>query len=308
MRIVYFGSGSFGIPCLRVLHDRHDIALIVTQPARPAGRSRRTTSTPVGDWAAEHGIDVLAVDDVNSDGIRTRIQKCDADLFVVIDYGQKLGKQLLSGATAVNVHASLLPAYRGAAPVQWAMINGETNTGITVIEVTERIDEGDVLGSRETGILPDETAGELEDRLADMSPELLLDVLARKQQGILSPVPQDASRSSMAPRMSRSDALIDLGQPAAVVRAAIHGRIPWPGCTAWIAGEQVKIIRVCECDMDLGTGVLDAGGYVGCAGGALRILLLQPSGGRQMAFDEYAHGRDIPFPTALEMQPPPDVK
>ncbi len=177
MNLVYLGSGEFGVPCLDALKaSAHHLCLVVTQPANPAGRGRKPQPTPVAQWAGEHGVPFVETDNVNSPGVVQRIADCRPDVIVVIAFGQKIGKEVvaLPPKGAINVHASLLPKYRGAAPINWAIIRGETQTGNSIITLADKIDAGDILAQAQTEIGPQETAGELHDRLAQLAAPLLL--------------------------------------------------------------------------------------------------------------------------------------
>ena len=164
MRLVLLGSGIFGVPTFEALADRHDVELVVSQPDRPAGRGRALQPTPVSSWAADRGLPLQTTDDVNDPVFIDRIRSMEVDAWIVIAFGQKLGPDLLADRFAINLHASLLPRYRGAAPINHAIIQGEHETGLSVITLADRIDAGDVLGSVSTPIEPEETAGVLHDR------------------------------------------------------------------------------------------------------------------------------------------------
>lgn len=299
MNLVYFGSGSFGLPTLERLVAEHQVALVVTQPDRPAGRHRRLAPTPVGRYAAQRGLDSIKTPEVNDPEVLRRIRGAGAGALVVIAFGQKLGEDLVADLLAVNLHASLLPKYRGAAPVNWAMINGEAETGLSVIRISQRIDAGDVLGRRATPIDSMETAGELEQRLADMGPELMLETLALHETGRLHGVAQDDAGACRAPRMTKTDGTVRFDQPAAAVQRRVHGLIPWPGCTVSVAGNAVKIGRVAvvddgdEGDMCGTPGEILDDHTIACMGGRVRLLTVQPAGGATMSFEAYLRGHRV---------------
>ena len=248
MNLVFFGSGSFGLPTLDRLVAEHCVKLVVTQPDRPAGRRRRLAPTPVGRFAAEQGLDSIMAPDVNDPETFRRIRGAGADAFVVIAFGQKLGAELIDDVLAVNLHASLLPKYRGAAPVNWAMINGEAETGVSVITISQRIDAGDVLGRRATPIDPQETAGELQERLAELGPQLMIETLDLHVTGKLGAQPQDDAGACRAPRLAKSDGTVCFDQAATAVqrpgfRSALRcrkwiGRAPLAG---WIVIRNVTL-------------------------------------------------------------------
>ncbi|MCH2154198.1 MAG: methionyl-tRNA formyltransferase, partial [Phycisphaerales bacterium] len=177
MRIVFLGSGAFGLPTLQELAEQHEVVLVVTQPDRPSGRGRGSTPTPIGAWADEVGLPLLKTPDINSTECMDHVRGIDADAWVIIAFGQKLSPQLIHDRFAMNLHASLLPAYRGAAPIHRALLAGESHTGLSVITIADRIDAGEILGQCTTEIHSYETAGDLHDRLAALGPGLVQDVL-----------------------------------------------------------------------------------------------------------------------------------
>ncbi len=303
MNLVYFGSGAFGLPTLDRLAAAHRVGLVVTQPDRPAGRHRRLMPTPVAQFAAERALEVIKPADVNDPDTITAVRDAGADAFVVIAFGQKLGSALLNGVFAINLHASLLPKYRGAAPVNWAIINGEAETGVSVLTITQRIDAGDVLGRHATRIDPLETAGELEQRLAGLGPQLVLDTLDLFKDDRLTPVPQDERLACRAPKLSKSDGTVRFDQPAAAVQRRVHGLNPWPGCTVVLDGERLKLTRVevvDESELHDDPGRVLDDDTVACATGRLRLLAVQPPGGKVMTFSAYVHGH--PRGTSARME------
>lgn len=317
-RLVFFGSGAFGEPTLRGLRELHDIPLIVTQPDRRAGRGRKHTTTPIGLMAERFGIPALKPEDVNDPAVVEAIHHVRADLFVVIAFGQKLGPTLLRDHFAVNLHASLLPRYRGAAPINHAMIHGDERTGVSVITLAERMDAGAVLASRATAIRAHETAGELHDRLAELGVEPVLEVIDQFRRDALAPMPQDDAQATRAPKLKKSDGVLDFTQTARALRCRIHGLTPWPGCSVTINGALLKLLRVEEVEdekndaappahpaADTGSrvpGTVGEDGTIACGTGRLRLLSVQPAGGRSMTFDAFRNGRAIP-PGAVVMNP-----
>ena len=244
LRLIFFGSGAFGLPTLERLAAEHHIALIVTQPDRPAGRRRALTPTPIGAFAAERRLPVIKPLDPNDPAVIADIHAQNADAFVVIAYGHKLSPPLLGEHFAINLHASLLPKFRGAAPINWAMINNEPETGISVITLAQQMDAGEILAQQATPIHPRETAGELHDRLALLGPDAISRTLRNWQANSLKPIPQHHAHASRAPKLAKADGTVNFNQPAPNVRARIHGLTPWPGCTVTLAGRSVKLLRV----------------------------------------------------------------
>jgi methionyl-tRNA formyltransferase len=243
MRLVYFGSGAFGLPTLEHMAAHHDIALVVTQPDRPAGRKRRLTPTPIAQRAADHHLPIVKPEKVNDASVIEQVRAIDADAWVVIAFGQKLGRRLLADRFAINLHASLLPKFRGAAPINWAIIAGERETGVSVIALADRMDAGEVYSAVATTILPHETAGELHDRLALFGPDAIEDVLQRRAGGSLIGQPQDERLASSAPKLAKADGAVDFNQPATAVRNRIHGLTPWPGCIVRLDGHELRLHR-----------------------------------------------------------------
>jgi methionyl-tRNA formyltransferase len=234
MRILFSGSGAFGLPTLKALHQKHQVVAVLTQPDQPAGRKRVLTPTPIGQWAAEQSLPVYKYPNANESDAIAQIASHEPDAGVVIAYGQKLSEELIAamGKLAVNLHASLLPAYRGAAPINWAMIDGCAQTGNSVIALAQKMDAGDVYATNVTDIDPLENMGQLHDRLAEMGPALILKVLDQLANGTLDPKPQDHSQATLARKLSKTDGVIDdWNQSATQLRQRIHGLTPWPGIT-----------------------------------------------------------------------------
>lgn len=304
MKIVYLGSGRFGIESLNALEkSSHRIELIITQPPQPAGRGRKTTPTPVSIWAKQHKIKLIETKDVNSPQMIETITVSKPDILVVIAFGQKLDNKLINIAPkkAINVHASLLPKYRGAAPINWAIINGEKQTGISIITLAEKMDAGQIIAQSATDIAPDESAGALHDRLAKMAAPLLLDTLALIETDRVVYKPQDDSEATRAPKLKKSDAFIDFAEPAEVIRKKILGLWPWPGATAYYLAEKTtKTERTTIADAtavphsnpkNLQPGTLDENLDIICSQEALRITKIKPAGGKLMHFKDFINGR-----------------
>jgi methionyl-tRNA formyltransferase len=303
MRIVYLGSGEFGIECLNALaRGRHDLVFLVTQPAQPAGRGQKPKPTPVAEWAAENNIPVIETPDVNSAEIIDQIRSFKPDLLVVIAFGQKVGQELvrLAPKGAINVHASLLPKYRGAAPINWAIINGGQQTGVSIITLAEKMDAGDIIGQAETQIDPDETAGELHDRLAILAAPLLIQTIDKIANGTAVYVKQDDSQATRAPKLKKGDGFLDFNQGAELLKRRILGLWPWPGASAmYVSKKTGKSLRVTIANATvtettsahLPAGTLDENLNLICGEGALRITEIKPEGARLMGFDDFVNGR-----------------
>jgi len=304
MKIVYLGSGEFGLASLdALLASKHELRFIVTQPPRPAGRGRKSTPTPVACWANAHSIHFIQTQDVNTPEIRQEIASYEPDLIVVIAFGQKIGNELINlpgPGRAINVHGSLLPKYRGAAPINWAIINGETETGISIITLAEKMDAGQILAQRKTEILPDETAGELHDRLAKIAAPLLLETIDRIADGTAVYSEQDHSQATLAPKLKKSDGFLDFNEPAEVLARRIRGLSPWPGALAIYSSQktqkslQVTITRaaiVRQQHPDFQPGVFDEDLNVVCGNGGLKIIEIKPAGSRLMSFKDFVNGQ-----------------
>ncbi|MEX0744378.1 MAG: methionyl-tRNA formyltransferase [Phycisphaeraceae bacterium] len=308
MRIIFVGSGEFGLPTLERLHQQHDVVAVVSQPDRPAGRQRQLTPTPIAQWAAQQSLIVLKADDVNSKAFIEQIAQLRPDAAVVVAFGQKLAPELIaaSGKLVINLHGSLLPKYRGAAPVNWAIINGETWAGVTVIGLAQRMDAGAMYSQAELQITPHETAGELHDRLAHLGPDLIGQVLDRFEQGILQPQPQDDTQATRAPKLSKAHGTVDLTQPAEQVRNRVHGLTPWPGCRVhWhcqhTGKTQPLTLRRAEAmpnvpefvKRDTPPGTVLEGLLVMTGQGVIKLLELQAPGTRPMHAQAFANGHHL---------------
>lgn len=299
MRVAFFGSGAFGIPSLTRLLAEHNVRLIVTQPDRPAGRGSKLTPTPIAEFASAHRpeIPLIKPERVNTPEVRDQIRAVETDIWVVIAYGQKLGQKLLADRLAVNLHGSLLPRWRGAAPINAAIVAGDRVTGTSVIALVDEMDAGDVLGMSERAIEPTQTTGDLHDLLAVDGAEPLMRVLADAALGRLNPIPQDRSRVTLAPKISREDARIDFAWDADRCRCLIHGYNPWPGVTVRLEGEPLKLLRAESLDResagDPGTFVDPAEGIVACGSGVLRLVEVQPAGKKPMPWDAFGRGRAV---------------
>jgi len=304
MKIVYLGSGEFGIECLDALErSSHSLGFIVTQPPLPAGRGRKPHPTPVARWADAHSIPFLETSDVNTAEAVGKIAGYEPDLIVVIAFGQKIGNKLvdLPPKGAVNVHSSLLPKYRGAAPINWAIINGETTTGISIITLSEKMDAGQILAQSQTDIEADETAGQLHDRLAKMAAPLLLKTVDQIADGSAVYIEQEHDKATCAPKLKKSDGVLDFAEPAEVLERKIRGFWPWPGASAnYVSKKTGKSVRVTIAMAKVVTlrepplilpGTFDENLNVICGQDALKIMRIKPAGSALMDFKDFANGR-----------------
>jgi methionyl-tRNA formyltransferase len=299
MRLFMLGTGPFGVPSLRRLAtSRHEVVQVVTRPPR----GRRAEMPPLAQVAGDLGLKVCQPETVNSDEARTALRELPADLMVVCDYGEILKRETLAVTRlgGINLHGSLLPKYRGAAPVQWAILNGETETGNTVIQMTPGLDAGPALGVQRVAIHPDETAGELEARLADIGADLVLSIVDALEAGTAQPQPQDKAAASKAPRLQKDDGLIDWSRPAIAIKNQVRALDPWPRAfTHWQrSGELLRLIvhRVRAIDAANSSAapgtIVEAGPrLIADAGqGAVELLSIQPAGKRAMSAGEFLRG------------------
>ncbi len=317
LRVAFLGSGAFGLPTLEAIAEVHDVVLVISQPDRPAGRGRQSTGTPISarvleDHERSEGrfarTELLRTDDVNAPEVLARLAELQTEAMVVIAFGQKLGAALLDDRFAVNLHASLLPRWRGAAPINRAMRAGDRETGVSVISLADRMDAGAVHATRSTVIDPAETAGELHDRLARLGIDPVLEVLDRWRAREIEAVAQDESAATPAAKLSKAEATVDFSESSSLVRGRIHGLIPWPGCQVEAVspdGESrlLRIHRVQEVSerMDGPPGTIGDAGLVGCGSGSIRLLEVQIPGGRAMAWEDLQRGR--PFPAGTILRP-----
>jgi methionyl-tRNA formyltransferase len=254
MRVVFMGTPDFAVPSLRKMHEAgHELALVVTQPDRPAGRGRALRSPPVKDAALALGLPLEQHENVNTDEFVARLRALKPDVVVVAAFGQILREDILETPPrgAINVHASLLPRYRGVAPINWVIMEGEKETGVTTMFMAKKVDAGEIILTRETPIEDNETAGELYDRLAKLGADLLLETLELVERGEAPRMAQDASVATYARKLKKSDGEIDWSRDARRVHDHIRGTTPWPGAFTWYRG---KVLRVLAASPGEGTG------------------------------------------------------
>jgi methionyl-tRNA formyltransferase len=312
MRLILFGSGEFGVPTFEHLRTRHETVALVSQPDRPAGRHRRLTPTPAAQWAATCGMPVFKSDDVNTPGFIDQVREINPEVGVVIAFGQKLSSGLIGamGSLAVNLHASLLPRHRGAAPINWAMIAGDYEVGVSVIGLAQRMDAGAVYATARTTVQRTETAGELHDRLAAMGGSVVAGVLDDLAKGTLTPIKQDDTLVTRAPKLSKADGWVDFDDDCYKVRCRVHGLTPWPGVRViWHrksddSSHELLLRRVND-EPDLSCfisnqrkrepipGTVLEGLRVACRDGAVKLIELQLPGGKVMDADAFARGHGL---------------
>lgn len=309
MRIVFMGTPDFGVPSLRALIAAgHTVVGVFTQPDKPKGRGNKMQQSPVKECALSHGIPVFQPKKIRLDGVDD-LRALQPDLCVTAAFGQILSQEILDipRIGTVNVHSSLLPKYRGAAPVNWAIIEGETVTGVTTMMTDKGLDTGDILLRQEVPILPGETAGELTARLAPVGAALLVETIRRLEAGDCPRVPQDESRMSYFPMLKKEMGRLDWRLPAEKLSCLVRGLSPWPGTYTVIAGETLKIWRaeVFQTSDGQAGDILAADGRQGLlirAGeNALRVLELQAEGGKRMNTKDYLRGHPLDA-AACDMQ------
>ena len=307
MRVVMMSTGAFAAPTLRALLDSpHDVALLVTRPPVLGRGKRRPPPNPSAEVAAARGLRVWSPSSINDPAAAEELGRLRADLLVVCDYGEILKPHVLGRARlgGINLHASLLPKYRGAAPINWAIFHGETETGDTVFQLTPGMDSGPILAQRSTPIDPEETAVELKARLALLGAELVLLTVDELAAGRAVARPQDSALSTRAPRLTKQDGAIDWTRSAAAIKNQVRAMQPWPTAyTFWRQGEQepLRLIleRVREAEEALEPAqpgaVVEAGPrlVVACGAGFLEIEQVQPAGKRSMPAADMLRGHAL---------------
>lgn len=302
MRVVFMGSPEFAVPCLRALAASHDVALVVSQPDKPAGRGSQLTAPAVKVAALELGLPVIQPRSAKTGELRDALVASGAELAVVVAYGKILPRAVLEALPrgCINVHASILPRYRGAAPVQWSVINGDHETGVAIMQLDEGMDTGPVLLERRIVIDANETSGELLARLAPIGAAALLQAIEGLRAGTLQPVPQDHGAATHAPMLQKTDGMIDFTQPAHAVASRIRGVDPWPGAQAVHRGQIHKLFRATAKPRPPGPeapgtviAIDDAGLHVVCGADVAVIREIQAPGRKRMAAAQFAAGRGI---------------
>jgi methionyl-tRNA formyltransferase len=306
MKIAYLGSAQFGIPSLEAIAEsRHELVGVFTQPARPAGRHRDPKPTDVALWCHKRGISCVEAENINTPEMIKQVADCGADLLVVIAFGQKISQQViaLQRFGAINVHASLLPKYRGAAPVHWAVVNGEAETGVSIITLADRMDAGAVLGQAQVPIKPEDTVQDVHDRLSEISVPVLLGTIDQIERGTVVHARQDEAQVTYAPKLKKEHGYIDWNKSASDVVNQVRGLWPWPGAQSvyvsirtgkhWIV--TLKQVQAVTYDNARGVpaGTINEQMDVVCGQGALKIVQLKPSGSDLMSFESFVNGRQV---------------
>lgn len=304
MRIIYMGTPEIAATILKKLleYPEYEVVLAVTQPDRPKGRSGALAMSEVKQLALEENIPVFQPEKIKDPENVEYLKKFNADIIVVAAFGQILSKEILDlpPKGCINVHASLLPKYRGAAPIQWAIIDGETETGITIMQMDEGLDTGDMLLKKEIPIMPDETGGSLHDKLAVLGGEALVEVLELLKDGSISGVPQGEATTRYAAMLNKKMGKLNFGKPAEELDRYVRGMNPWPSAYAFLEGKMIKIWQcmvssVVPAGLQPGDvyGIDKNGFYIATGDGGLRILKLQAEGKRAMTAAEFLRGKDL---------------
>jgi len=303
MHVLFCGSGSFAVPSLRaVCAAGHEVVRVVTQPARRAGRGRGARSAPIAQAAEDLDLPRMECANVNEPSVVEALAAERPDVLCVVDFGQLLRKPVrqVAARSAFNLHGSLLPALRGAAPVNWAILRGHRETGVTTFELVDRMDAGPIYLQARTPLQPNETAGELRARLAELGAGVVCETLERLASGRAQPKEQDHDRATLAPRLCKEDGRIDWTADAQAVRNRIHGTWPWPGARVRLvraddaAGRAVTMTlarAAARPEEPAGEpGVVNDDLSVSCGRGRLEILELKPAGKRCMTWRDFVNG------------------
>ena len=307
MKILFMGTPAFAVPSLQMLIDsKHEILGVFTQPDKPQGRKQILTPPPVKELAEKHGIPVHQPASLKNEAALPLLQETQPDLIVVVAYGKILPKYVLDFARlgCVNVHGSLLPRWRGAAPIQWSVIAGDKFSGVATMKMAEGLDTGDILLMERTEIGARETAGELFDRLSEMGADLLRDTIARLEQGDIEGIPQEEAQATYASMLNKEMAVIDWTKSAHEIDCLIRGLNPWPVALTTLDGSRMKLFSAIPEDASGTPGTVLAadtrkGLLVACGSGALRVMELQMVGGKRMAAKDYLRGHQIALGTKL---------
>ncbi len=300
MKLVFCGTPLFAVPTLeRLAAAGHELQLVVTQPDRPQGRGMELTAPPIKQSALKLGLPVIQPEKIKkNEEFKAQLTALQPDAIIVVGYGRIIPAWMLTLPRYgnINVHASLLPKYRGAAPVQWAIAQGETVTGVTTMLLNEGLDTGDILLQKEMALQPDDTAVTFAPRLSELGADLLIETLRGLEDKTISPVPQDHSQATLAPILKKEDGLVDFSRTASDIHNRLRGFQPWPGAHTQFRGKNLKFIsaRPDDTPSNLNPGELRVGDeklFVGCgARTVLQLLQVQPEGKKSMTAREFING------------------
>lgn len=302
MKIVYCGCGKFGVDSLKAIKEsKHELVHIITHPEKLAGRGKKLHANDIEQWAIDNNMPFTTIEDINTqDGIAL-LKKLSPDLLVVIAFGQKISPEIISVPPrgAINVHGSLLPKYRGAAPINWAIINGETETGVTIITLAQKMDAGEMLGQATIKVNENDTAGFVHDELAKIAAPLLVDTINKIEAGSAVYNKQDNTLATKAPKLKKTDGIIDFNKSASQIHNKIRGLWPWPGAVSDFVSARtgksytVTFVKteIVEDKMKHQPGLINPELNIDCGQGVLKILELKPHGGKMMDFKSFLNGR-----------------
>jgi methionyl-tRNA formyltransferase len=302
MRIIFMGTPDFAVPALKRIHEVHDVAAVYTQPPRPAGRGQRTRPSPVQVFAVSHRLEVCSPKSLKFQDVQTEFSAWKADVAVVAAYGLILPQFILDAPRlgCVNIHASLLPRWRGAAPIQRAIMAGDEVTGITIMQMDAGLDTGAVLLKDEVSIGTATTAGDLHDRLAEVGGTLVLKALAGLAEGNFSPAPQPVEGATYAAKIEKAEARIEFGRPAVEVLRHIHGLSPSPG--AWFESNNERI-KILTAELNVASGlpgtVLDDQLTIACSENSIRAITVQRAGKAPAEAASFLRGFALPKGTLV---------
>jgi methionyl-tRNA formyltransferase len=308
LKVIFMGTPEFAVPALKALNKHgYDIELVVTQPDRLQGRGRKPDFPPVKKAAIELGYEVMQPASIKTKEFSDIMKHLEPDLLVVVAFGHILPENLLAlpYMGAINIHASLLPKYRGPSPIHQAIINGENESGVTIMFIDKGLDTGDILLSAKEKIAPDDTSSTLHDRLAHLGADLLAKALKGLEAGTLKPVPQDHAQASYAPLLKKKDGHIDWHLPAETIESFIRGMTPWPGAFTFLDKKRLKIFKAQPVTRDLcaSPGTVIKGFpdelCVATGDGALCILEIQGASGKRLLIKDFLRGCKIPPGTVL---------
>lgn len=296
MRIVFMGTPDFAVPSLqRLISDGHDVVAVYCQPDKPQGRHFVLTPPPVKVAAIEKNIPVLQPNTLKDEQVQQTLAEFAPDIIVVAAYGKLLPKAVLDMPKygCINVHGSILPKYRGAAPIQWAVINDEPKAGVTIMQMAEGLDTGDMLLVAETEVGADETAGELFDRIAMLGADALSEALKKIDE--LEPIKQDDSLACWASPLKKTDGEIDWKKDAKAVYALIRGVSPWPGAYTIFNGKRLKIHKARLCDKNGEAGALldEKNLIIGCGCGSVELIEVQLEGAKRISAADFIRGQRV---------------
>jgi len=301
MDLIFCGTPDFAVPTLKKLVEAgHNVRLVVTQPDRPSGRGQELAAPPVKRLAQSLGLPVVQPDKIkNNQEFRAQLEALEPEAIIVVGYGRIIPKWMidLPRHGNINLHGSLLPKYRGAAPIQWAIARGETVTGVTTMRIDEGLDTGDILLAREMSIDPEDTAVTLTPRLAEIGSELMLETLRGLEAGTIQARKQDHTEATLAPILEKDEGRIDFNREAPEILNRLRGFQPWPGAFTSFRGKNLTLHRARLAAYGMGPlvpGEMKAAGedlFLGCGEGtALQIIELQPEGKRRMSAKDFIHG------------------